>query len=202
MKTTKKKNRVRSSADAKSEAIFQGALAVIAKHKALREAEANAPEYRHSRKLARARAAEMKASDPSRNGTFTLKPRAAAPSGVHLFVTHFDGFSKWRTSTGRHGSDPKLDVDALCTRFGVAPEAVEYRDMRSESTDSKPEVKAYGPVEEYKLISCGCCTGKTVEEQPGPGGWRKAEDQCVCFMHQDMRIGIRPKKCSKHKKGE
>ena len=53
----------------------------------------------------------------------------------------------------------------------------------------------YGTIPDYKQLSCGCCTGKRLSTGIN---WRLAEDQCVCWNHQDVRIGSPPKVCSHH----
>ena len=50
---------------------------------------------------------------------------------------------------------------------------------------------------DYRKVSCGCCTGKTVEQG---ANWRKADDQCVCWMHQDSTRGMPQTVCSVHLK--
>lgn len=52
-------------------------------------------------------------------------------------------------------------------------------------------------VENYKQISCGCCTGKAVKTGEN---YRIADDQCVCWMHQDSPRGKPARTCSHHAK--
>lgn len=56
----------------------------------------------------------------------------------------------------------------------------------------------YTEIPDYRLGSCGCCTGHGISAQDGYGGWRIADDQCVCFMHQDTPRDSPPRKCSVH----
>lgn len=58
----------------------------------------------------------------------------------------------------------------------------------------------YTTIEDYKVVSCGCCTGKTVKAS-NEGRYRLAEDQCVCWMHQDAPRGSPARKCSRHSNG-
>lgn len=51
-------------------------------------------------------------------------------------------------------------------------------------------------VQDYRLVGCGCCTGRTVDRGEG---FRIADDQCVCWMHQDTTRGQPARKCSVHR---
>jgi hypothetical protein len=57
----------------------------------------------------------------------------------------------------------------------------------------------YAGIPDYRQLSCGCCTGKIVEVG---SNWSRAEDQCVCTIHGDIRgiQGRQPNVCSVHKK--
>jgi len=53
-------------------------------------------------------------------------------------------------------------------------------------------------IRDYHKISCGCCTGRTIEIGVN---YRIADDQCICWIHQDCPLGRPAKKCSHHAEG-
>lgn len=55
-----------------------------------------------------------------------------------------------------------------------------------------------GTIQEYRQISCGCCTGREATEAADWGTYKVRTDQCVCFMHRDPARGLPQGKCSRH----
>ena len=51
-------------------------------------------------------------------------------------------------------------------------------------------------IEDYRQISCGCCTGREVIVQAPWGPYADRADQCVCAHH--VRRGGTAVRCSKH----
>lgn len=55
-------------------------------------------------------------------------------------------------------------------------------------------------IENYRRISCGCCTGVagTLTVQGDPCSYTIRQDQCVCSIHQDMHRHGPARRCSQH----
>lgn len=66
--------------------------------------------------------------------------------------------------------------------------------------DNKTATPTYTAIPDYRLGTCGCCTGRSTEAKDGYGGYRLAVDQCVCWIHQDAPRGRPACKCSVHAK--
>ena len=51
-------------------------------------------------------------------------------------------------------------------------------------------------IEDYRQISCGCCTGREVIVEAPWGPYADRADQCTCARHG--RPGRKAVRCSKH----
>ena len=49
------------------------------------------------------------------------------------------------------------------------------------------------PAQDYRRLSCGCCTGRAHDAVPG-----LRVDYCICWIHEDTPRGKAPRTCRHH----